>query len=180
MIIENKIMYPKSYLNSLDLNFCSGNNGTNDLNFYNNYNTAIICFIYNFFVVLELNKKVSQLSSLSILMDDLTDEKEYIIKNIKNKIQYYRDIKCFNLNNVKLNNNINNDDINIINDEIENMNINEIIQQNQNEIINNNEIPILQENREEDYLYSNLNIGNLNNIIIFNYFYFLKNIIIFN
>ena len=102
MIIENKISDPKSFLNSLDLNFCSGNNGINDLNFYNNYNTAIICFIYNFFVVLELNKKVSQLSSLSILMDDLTDEKEYIIKNIKNKIPYYRDIKCFNLNDVQL------------------------------------------------------------------------------
>ena len=102
MILENKINDKKSFLNSLNLNFCSSNHDTSDLNLFNNYNNAIICFLYNFLYILKENQKETTLSSLYLLMDDFTDEKKYIILNVQKKIPFYKDSKNLNLNELKL------------------------------------------------------------------------------
>ena len=101
-IIEEKIEENNNMMNSLYLNFCTNNSGNIDLNKYNNYNTAIICFIYNLFNILQINKKTCRLFSLDLLIDDITDEKEFIIKNIQNKIPFYKQIDKANLNELNL------------------------------------------------------------------------------
>ena len=102
MIIETKIQDKKSFLNCLNLNFCSSNHDTSDLNLYNNYNTAIICFLYNLLYILKENQKETTLSSLYLLIDDFTEEKEYIIRNIQKNIPFYKDSQNLNLSELKL------------------------------------------------------------------------------
>ena len=93
-----------SFLNSLELDFCSDSYDSTNLNMFIEYNSAIICFIYNLFYVLEKYKSKCYLSSLIISTDDLTDEKVYIISDIQNKFNFYKDSKRFILNELKITN----------------------------------------------------------------------------
>ena len=102
IIIENKIKDESNPLNTLALNFCSSNIGYTNLNIYDNYNTAIICFIYNFLNILESNKNICKLSSLDLWLDDFNGEKEFIIRNIQNKNPLNKESKIFNLKELKL------------------------------------------------------------------------------
>ena len=102
-VLEDKIKEDKNFMNSLYLDFRSNNLGTTKLNKYNNYSTAIICFIYNFFNILEKYKKSCNLSSLDIMTDDFTDEKEFIISNIKHKIPFYKNKNSLILNELRVN-----------------------------------------------------------------------------
>ena len=100
--IETKLNLDKNMINSLCFDFSSVNNGITNLNIYNNYNSAIICFIFNLFYILESTKNKSNLAILDIFLDDLTDEKKFIIKSIQNKIPYYRKQKYFDLKELPL------------------------------------------------------------------------------
>ena len=82
IIIENKIKDESNHLSSLYLNFRSRNVGYTNLNIYDNYNSAITCFLYNFLKILEENKNACNLTSLDLLLDDYTGEKEFIIKSL--------------------------------------------------------------------------------------------------
>ena len=102
-ILENKMKDTKISLISLSFNFSSNNNEFTDLSEFNHYNTAIICFLYNFFNLLENNKeKKNSLSSLEIITDDFSDEKEFLIKNIEKKLSENK-LKIYsNLNEIKI------------------------------------------------------------------------------
>ena len=102
-ILDDKLKENKNLVNTLTLDFCSRNTNWIFSNKYNNYSSAIICFLYNFFYVLEENKKNCNLSSLDLLIDDFSDEKEYIITNIKNKVPFYKNSNNLNLNELQLN-----------------------------------------------------------------------------
>ena len=102
-ILDEKLKENKNLVNKLSLDFCSRNSNWIFSNKYNNYSSAIICFLYNFFYVLEENKKNCNLSSLDLLMDDFSDEKEFIITNIKNKVPLYKNSNNLNLNELQLN-----------------------------------------------------------------------------
>jgi hypothetical protein len=101
-IIEKKVNDKKNSVNSLFLDFRNVNNGNINLNLYNNYNTSIVCFLFNLLNILETNKTITNLRSLDLFLDDLTNEKEYIIKNIFHKIPLYKEGKVFNLKELKL------------------------------------------------------------------------------
>ena len=102
-VLEDKIKEDKNFMNSLYLDFRSSNLGSTKLSKYNNYNTAIICFLYNFFNILEKYKDTCNLSSLDIMTDDFTDEKEFIISNIKHKIPFYKNKNSLILNELRVN-----------------------------------------------------------------------------
>jgi len=101
IIIENKIKDESNPINSLSLNFCSSNIGYTNINIYDNYNTAIICFIYNFLNILETNKNICGLSSLDLWIDDFNGEKEFIIRKIKKKNPFNKESKVFNIKDIK-------------------------------------------------------------------------------
>jgi len=102
IILDNKIKDANNILNSIKLNFTSYGVGNINLNSYNNYNSSIICFIFNLFCILEKNKLISKLNKINIQLDNFCEEKEFIIKHIQNKIPYYKKKKEFNLNELKL------------------------------------------------------------------------------
>ena len=102
-VLEDKIKEDKNFMNSLYLDFRSSNLGSTKLSKYNNYNTAIICFLYNFFNILEKYKDTCNLSSLDIMTDDFTDEKEFIISNIQHKIALYKNKNSLKLNEIRVN-----------------------------------------------------------------------------
>ena len=102
VIIEKKISDKKNSNNSLVLDFRNVNNGNININLYNNYNASIVCFLFNLLNILETNKTITNLKSLDLFLDDLTNEKEYIIKNIFHKIPLYKDGKVFNLKELNL------------------------------------------------------------------------------
>ena len=102
VIIEKKINDQKNSVNSLYLDFRNVNDGNINLNLYNNYNTSIVCFLFNLLNILETNKAITNLRSLDLFLDDLTNEKEYIIKNIFRKIPLFKEGKVFNLKELKL------------------------------------------------------------------------------
>ena len=102
VIIEKKINDQKNSVNSLYLDFRNVNDGNINLNLYNNYNTSIVCFLFNLLNILETNKEITNLRSLDLFLDDLTNEKEYIIKNIFRKIPLFKEGKVFNLKELKL------------------------------------------------------------------------------
>ena len=101
-ILIDKLKPDKNQVNKLVLDFRSINSNCISLDKFNNYSTTIICFLYNFFSILEQNKKKCNLSSLDLLIDDFSDEKEYIITNIKNKVPIYKDSNNLNLNELQL------------------------------------------------------------------------------
>ena len=102
IIMDNKLKDESKPINSLNLDFSSSNVGDSNLSLYDNYNTAIICFIYNLLNILESNKKKCNLSSLDLKLDDFCGEKEFIIRNIQNRFPSYRKSKIFNLKEIKL------------------------------------------------------------------------------
>jgi hypothetical protein len=101
-VVEKKISDKQNSINSLILDFRNVNNGIININLYNNYNTSIVCFLFNLLNILEANKTITNLRSLDLFLDDLTNEKEYIIKNIFHKIPLYKEGKVFNLKELKL------------------------------------------------------------------------------
>lgn len=104
IIIENKLKDETKPINSLTLDFISSNIGYKNLNAYNNYNTSIICFIYNLLNILEINKSKCNLSALKLELNDLDGEKEFIFKNIQNKFPNIKKSKTFDLSEIKLRN----------------------------------------------------------------------------
>ena len=102
VMIEKKLNDQKNSVNSLYLDFRNVNDGNININLYNNYNTSIVCFLFNLLNILESNKTITNLRSLDLFLDDLTNEKEYIIKNIFHKIPLYKEGKVFNLKELKL------------------------------------------------------------------------------
>ena len=102
VMIEKKLNDQKNSVNSLYLDFRNVNDGNVNINLYNNYNTSIVCFLFNLLNILESNKTITNLRSLDLFLDDLTNEKEYIIKNIFHKIPLYKEGKVFNLKELKL------------------------------------------------------------------------------
>ena len=101
IIIENKIKDQSNQLSSLYLNFKSGNSGYTNLNIYDNYNSAIICFLYNFINILEKNKNICNLVSLDLLLDDYSGEKEFLIKSLQNKFAL-RKSNIFDLKEIRI------------------------------------------------------------------------------
>ena len=77
--------------NSLIFNFQTNNNNIKNLYSYNNYTYAILCFVFNLFITMEMIKKLENMFSLEIYLDDLS-EKENLINNIfeicRNKIPF--------------------------------------------------------------------------------------------
>lgn len=103
-IMENKLKDETKPINSLTLNFISSNIGNKNINIYNNYNSSIICFIYNLLYILEANKGKCNLSSLELLLDDSDGEKEFIIRCIQNRFPDLRPSKTFDLRDINLTN----------------------------------------------------------------------------
>ena len=79
-VLVQKFKSDKNLQNSLLLNFQTNNNGIIDIHSYNNYNCAILSFLFNLFCEIELNSNLENISSLEIYLDDLCDKKEYILK----------------------------------------------------------------------------------------------------
>ena len=101
LILEKNMKDNNAFINNLKLDFTSTNKNCNDLSTFSNYNMAIICFIYNLFHILDKNKQI-KLDSIDLLTDDFTEEKEFLIRNVKDKIPYYKDTNSFNLNDLKI------------------------------------------------------------------------------
>ena len=101
LILEKNMKDTSIFINNLHLDFTSINKDCNDLSAFNNYNMAIICFIYNLFHILDKNRQI-KLHSMNLLADDYTDEKEFLIENVKNKIPFYKNTNTFNLNDLIL------------------------------------------------------------------------------
>ena len=98
-ILIEKIMSDKNQQNSLSLNFKSNNGGTANLNLYNNYNCSILSFIFNLFYIIENTKNLENLCLLDLSIDDLSEDKQYIIYNI---FKDYRNNKVFDFKNLNL------------------------------------------------------------------------------
>ena len=101
IIIENKINDKSNPINTLSFNFCSSNIGYTNLNIYDSYNIAIICFVYNLLNILENNKNNCKLSSLDLWLDDFNGEKEFIIRSIQQNNPFNKESKIFNLKEIK-------------------------------------------------------------------------------
>ena len=74
-------------LNSLALDFRLVNDNIFNIHSYNNYNFAILSFIFNLFQEIENNKKLENICLLDIYLDDLNEQKEYIIQYIFNNFR---------------------------------------------------------------------------------------------
>ena len=98
-VLVQKFKSDKNLQNSLLLNFQTNNNGIIDIHSYNNYNCAILSFLFNLFCEIELNSNLENISSLEIYLDDLCDKKEYILKYI---FDTFRKNNPFNFNKIKL------------------------------------------------------------------------------
>ena len=81
-VLIQKFKSDKNLQNSLLLNFQTNNNGVIDIHSYNNYNCAILSFLFNLFCEIELNINLENICSLELYLDDLCDKKEYILKYI--------------------------------------------------------------------------------------------------
>jgi len=99
-ILMEKFKSDKNFQNSLSFNFQSINDSIINLHNYNNYNCAILSFIFNLFHEIEVNPNLEKLCLLEISLDDLTDKKEYIIQYIFNK---FRNNLPFNFKKINLN-----------------------------------------------------------------------------
>ena len=66
---------------------------------YNNYNCAILSFIFNLFYIIENTKNLENLCLLDLSIDDLSEDKQYIIYNI---FKDYRNNKVFDFKNLNL------------------------------------------------------------------------------
>ena len=102
-ILLEKFKSDKNQQNCLSLNFKSINDGVSNLHSYNNYNCAILSFIFNLFQEIENNPNLEYLCLLEIYLDDLSDKKEYIIQYIFNNTRKntYFNFKKKNLTSLK-------------------------------------------------------------------------------
>ena len=83
-VLLKRFKSEKYQQNSLSFNFQTNNDGIPNLYSYNNYTCTILSFIFNLFITMEIIKKLENMFSLEIYLDDLS-EKEYLIKNIFEK-----------------------------------------------------------------------------------------------
>ena len=81
IILEQQV----NELLSLSLDFSSVNNDSLSLYDYENYNCAIICFIFDLFKSFQIKMEKCQIKSLDILYDDFLDEKLYVVETNKKK-----------------------------------------------------------------------------------------------
>ena len=98
-VLIEKFKSDKNFQNSLLLNFQTNNNGVIDIHSYNNYNCAILSFLFNLFYEIESNKNLENICSLEIYLDDICDKKEYIVKYIYDN---FRKNNPFNFNKINL------------------------------------------------------------------------------
>jgi hypothetical protein len=97
IILEKKI----KELFTLTIDFSTYNNESISLCNYDNYNCAIICFIFDLFRSFQSQMDNCKINSLEIFYDDFLDEKSYVVETIKIKIPSCKN--GFKLNNLKLN-----------------------------------------------------------------------------
>ena len=83
-VLLKRFKSEKYQQNSLSFNFQTNNDSIPNLYSYNNYTYTILSFIFNLFITMEIIKKLENMFSLEIYLDDLS-EKEYLIKNIFEK-----------------------------------------------------------------------------------------------
>ena len=102
VILESKIKIESKTVNSINLNFSSNNIGYKNFNSYENYNTSFTCFLFNLLSILEENKQKCVLSGLDLQMDDIGEEKDFIIRNIQKIISPLRGSKILNLKELKI------------------------------------------------------------------------------
>ena len=86
-------------LYSLSLDFRSENDNLINIHSFNNYNVAILSFIFNLFKEIENNPKLENICILDIYLDDISDQNEYIINHIFSK---FRKKIPFNFNKINL------------------------------------------------------------------------------
>jgi len=98
IILEKQIVE----LLTLKIDFGTYNNKSISLYNYDNYNCAIVCFIFNLFKTLQTNISQSKINCLEILYEDFLDEKSFIVETIKRKIPSYKN--GFKLNDLNLSN----------------------------------------------------------------------------
>ena len=98
IILEKKI----NDLLTLSIDFSTYNNESISLCNYDNYNCAIVCFIFNLLKTLQSQIDKCQLKNLEIFYEDFFDEKTYVVETINKKIpSAWKD--GFQLNELKLN-----------------------------------------------------------------------------
>ena len=102
IILEKQI----AELQILKIDFGTYNNKSISLYNYDNYNCAIVCFIFDLFKTLQANINQSKINCLEILYEDFLDEKSFIVENIKRKIPSYKNglkLNDLNLSNINFN-----------------------------------------------------------------------------
>ena len=102
IIIEKQIVE----LLTLKIDFGTYNNKSISLYNYDNYNCAIVCFIFDLFKTLQQYINHSKINCLEILYEDFLDEKSFIVENIKRKIPSYKNglkLNDLNLSNINFN-----------------------------------------------------------------------------
>ena len=105
IILEKQI----TELLTLKIDFGTYNNKSLSLYNYDNYNCAIVCFIFDLFKTLQASISQSKINCLEILYEDFLDEKSFIVETIKRKIPSYKNgLKLNNLNLSNINFNISN------------------------------------------------------------------------
>ena len=98
-VLLEKFRSDINVINSLSLNFRSINDNIINLQSSYKYNIAIITFLFNLFNEIENNKNLLYLCSLEINLDDISDNGEYIIKDILKK---FRNNLSFNFEKINL------------------------------------------------------------------------------
>jgi hypothetical protein len=102
IILEKQIVE----LLTLKIDFGTYNNKSISLYNYDNYNCAIVCFIFDLFKTLQTNISQSKINCLEILYEDFLDEKSFIVENIKRKIPSYKNglkLNDLNISNINFN-----------------------------------------------------------------------------
>ena len=97
IILEQQV----NELLSLSIDFSTVNNDSLSLYNYDNYNCAIICFIFDLFKSFQIKMEKCPIKSLDILYDDFLDEKSYVVETIKKRKPLWKN--AIKLNELKLN-----------------------------------------------------------------------------
>ena len=97
IILEQQV----NELLSLSIDFSTFNNDSLSLYNYDNYNCAIICFIFDLFKSFQIKMEKCPIKSLDVLYDDFLDEKSYVVETIKKRKPLWKN--TIKLNELKLN-----------------------------------------------------------------------------
>ena len=135
IILEKQV----TELLSLSLDFSTVNNDSLSLYNYDNYNCAIICFIFDLFKSFEIKMEKCPIKSLDISYDDFLDEKSYVVDTIKKrKPSWNNSIKLNELKVYHINFNISNISLILPFENFPSINLTELILSNlsYNDLIN--------------------------------------------